>query len=113
MDMTDDETRRIGISEFREAGYLQEVNRRLLHPLGLALEVVIEEDGTERLGGVLDYRDDPEGIRYGGTYLASLKEKADNVDRLWSERKDAREGELGYMVQPPDAREDDNGMPVS
>ena len=26
------------IKEFRERGYLQELNRRFLHPLGLALE---------------------------------------------------------------------------
>jgi hypothetical protein len=56
--------KRINIKEFREKGYLQEVNRQLLHPLGLALEVIITEDGTESLGGVWDYRQDPEGLIY-------------------------------------------------
>jgi hypothetical protein len=50
------------IAEFRDQGYLQEVNRLVLHPAGLALEVVVNEDGTEQLGGVLDCREDPEGI---------------------------------------------------
>jgi len=58
--------KRIGIKEFRDAGYLQEVNRRFLHPLGLALEVIVdEEDGSEKLGGIWDSRDDPEGFVFG------------------------------------------------
>jgi hypothetical protein len=43
---------RISIKEFGEAGYLQEVNRKFFHPLGLALEIVVDDDGSERLGGV-------------------------------------------------------------
>lgn len=61
----DDTVERMDIREFREAGFLQEVNRLFLHPHGLALEVVVEDDGSERLGGVWDYRDDPEGIVFG------------------------------------------------
>lgn len=62
--MSEQEIKRIDISEFREKGYLQEANRRFFHPLGLALEVVIDDNGT-RLGGVWDYRKDPEGIFFG------------------------------------------------
>ena len=32
---------KIDVKEFREKGYLQELNRRFLHPLGLALEIII------------------------------------------------------------------------
>jgi len=56
--------KRIDIKEFREKGYLQELNRRFLHPLGMALEVRQEDDGTEILGGIWDYREDEEGIYY-------------------------------------------------
>lgn len=35
--------------EFREEGYLQEVNRRFLHPLGLAIEVFASKPGEERV----------------------------------------------------------------
>lgn len=57
--------KRIDIKEFRERGYLQEVNRLFFHPLGLALEVIIdEEDGSMHLGGIWDSRDDPEGILF-------------------------------------------------
>jgi hypothetical protein len=37
----------MNIKEFREFGYLQELNRKYLHPLGLALEVTIDEKGHE------------------------------------------------------------------
>lgn len=60
--------KRMSIKEFRELGFLQEANRLFFHPHGLALEVIVGGDGTESLGGVWDYRDDPEGIvfRDGG-----------------------------------------------
>ena len=54
--------KRISAKEFREKGYLQEANRLFFHPLGLALEVIIDENGDEKFGGVWDSRDDPEGI---------------------------------------------------
>lgn len=56
--------RHMDIKEFRAKGYLQEVNRQFFHPLGLALEVQICEDGTELLGGVWDYRDSEEGVYF-------------------------------------------------
>lgn len=88
--------RRIDIKKFREAGYLQEVNRRFLHPLGLALEVVVEDDGSERLGGVWDFRDDPEGI-----YFAEPDpEKARRVYDEWHARQPARIGALGFFIEP-------------
>lgn len=47
------EPKRMNIKEFREEGYLQEVNRQFFHPLGLALELEQnEETGEERLKGV-------------------------------------------------------------
>ena len=50
--------------EFQEKGYLQELNRQFLHPLGLALEVYYDDEGNCYISGVWDYRDDPEGIYY-------------------------------------------------
>lgn len=96
-DIKPDDIRRIDIREFREFGYLQEINRTFLHPLGLALEVVVEEAGTERLGGVWDYREDGEGIYFDG---ADLSKKAANVKREWHRREAGRRAALGYMVQP-------------
>lgn len=110
--MMSDDVKRIDIAEFRKRGFLQEVNRQFFHPLGLALEVVIEdecivcggsgkgpeprrqdptcgacnasgkrppEEVEEQLGGIWDYRDDPEGILFGGdltvdpSYVATVE----------------------------------------
>lgn len=124
------DVKRIDIHEFRARGYLQEVNRLMLHPLGLALEVVVDDcdncggtgrelisvahperghedcgdchDGkTERLGGVWDYRDDPEGILYGGDEID--REKIDAVAADLDAHRPAREGLLGpgSFIQTP------------
>lgn len=92
-----DNVKRMDIAEFREFGYLQELNRIFLHPLGLAVEVVVEEDGTERLGGVWDYRDNPEGLHYGD---GVDPEKASRVMREQADRGRVRCETLGYWHQP-------------
>ena len=97
--MTDDR-KRISITEFRELGFIQEINRRLLHPCGLALEVIVEEDGTSTLGGVWDSRDDPEGFYFGELDGA----KCTSVYQLLYAKADARHKELGYNTQPSPER---------
>ncbi len=94
------EPKRINIKEFREFGYLQEVNRQFFHPLGLALEVVIEEDGSMRLGGVWDYRDEPDGMAYASSDIDA--DKAARVQVAWHEKEPARIKNLGYVIQPVD-----------
>lgn len=85
--------------EFVEFGYLQEVNRQFLHPLGLALAVQEDEQGN--VGpflGVWDERSDPEGF-----YFEKLSpDKAQRVRDAWDERIEARMAKLGYGVQPLD-----------
>lgn len=119
--------KRMNVREFRERGYLQELNRRFLHPLGLALEVVIERcgcddgeieegpagatwtaicptcDGTgkrERLGGVWDYRVDPEGIFYADVDPEDLAGKFAYIENEIAARRRARVTALGYWIQP-------------
>lgn len=96
------------LTEFHRDGYLQEVNRRVLHPLGLALYAMVEKDGTVSSIGVYDDRADPEGwcFTLGG---AGLEEQRDRflanfgtVTARWVERAPARLEALGYMVQPPE-----------
>lgn len=106
--MDEVEVKKIQISEFRKLGYLQELNRQFLHPLGLALEVSINEDGTESLGGVWDYRDDPEGIMYAYSNsklsppdrVATAMKRAQFVCDQQSSRRPAREKALGFWVEP-------------
>lgn len=114
--------KRIDIKEFRDLGYLQEVNRQFFHPLGLALEIVIEdchhpgveegsfpadrcslcdEDGkTYRLGGLWDSREDPEGFLFG----EPLDEDRIAFVRAEREKRSGRREELlapGRVIQEP------------
>lgn len=92
------EIKYMDVKEFRELGFLQELNRCFLHPLGLALEVAIEEDGTEHLGRIWDCRDDPEGIIFGEIST----EKFEQVRNLWNEKREVRYANFDYMVQHVD-----------
>lgn len=141
-DSTDDPIKYIGIDEFREFGYLQEVNRRFFHPLGLALEVRtpgwtkesidgwLREQGVQfgqdaidnvwtfvvalglnrdHLGGVWDYRDDPEGVVFGDP---PDREKYERVREEWHTRRMPRVERLRYFVQQVEDNADHLGLPV-
>lgn len=88
------------VAEFRRLGLLQEVNRRFLHPCGLALEVTIEPDGTEKFGRLWDYRDDPEGMLFGPGEIDPAKIAA--ADALIAQHADERIRLEGAVIQPPD-----------
>ncbi|MCL4295752.1 MAG: hypothetical protein KJ077_08495 [Anaerolineae bacterium] len=91
--------KRMDIKEFREFGYLQELNRQFLHPLGLALEVVADDEtGEFRLGGIFDCRDDPEGMIFGMGHIDP--KKAARVQVAWHQKEEARIKKLGYIIQP-------------
>lgn len=90
-------------AEFRDLGFLQEVNRQFLHPLGLALEVVIcEETGEVTLGRIWDYRDALAGIIFEGDALDTpdARIKARRVAHLFHSKARERRDEMGYVVQP-------------
>jgi len=95
-----DEIKRINIKEFREFGFLQELNRVFLHPMGLALEVIINEDGTETLGGIWDYREDPEGMSFIDLSTDEAKEKAKRVAEHATKKAIDRMEILGFVLQP-------------
>lgn len=73
--------KRIDIKEFREEGFLQEVNRQFFHPLGLALEVLIDDETSQTvLGGIWDYRDDEEGMFFADNMID--EDKIKRVEKL-------------------------------
>jgi len=91
------ELRKMDLNEFREAGYLQEVNRNYLHPLGLALEVVLDGNGKAiSLGGIWDCRDDPDGF----VFDEFDTDRAMHLQCVWDQRAAARLASLGFVVQP-------------
>ncbi len=101
-----EEIKRIDIKEFRAKGFLQEANRQFFHPLGLALEVIIEENGDETLGGIWDYRDDAEGMFFGNNMI--------NGDRIKyvQEIKDSKSATRSIAARDYDFRLDDDGIQI-
>jgi hypothetical protein len=92
--------------EFRELGYLQEVNRLVLHPLGLALYVNTEDPDNnipETFGGVMDHRDDKEGMIFDKGVMDEAKVL--RVRQLLKEVSDQRLAALGYLIQPSQGEE--------
>lgn len=51
-----------------------------------------------RLGGVWDYRDDPEGIYFAGV---DLRQNYSKIEAEWREKAETRNAALGYVYQPP------------
>jgi len=97
--------KKISAKEFREKGYLQEVNRRFFHPLGLALEMTVNIDGTETLSGLWDYREDEEGIYYdlknsNKKRKDTFKLKYEFIENELKKRKKSREEKLGFFIEP-------------
>lgn len=90
--------KKMSVKEFRELGYLQELNRRFLHPLGLALEVNRNFDGSESFGEVWDSRDDPEGMIYGPDMIDA--EKAKRIEREYMEKRGIRLARFEFDIQP-------------
>lgn len=101
-----DKIKYMGIKEFRKLGFVQEINRRLLHPCGLALEVIVDQEtGEEKLGGIWDYREDPEGIYFAEDTLS--RAKAQSVVDLFNSKISHRREAFGHIIQPiPEKKED-------
>lgn len=95
------EIKKIDIREFLEFGYLQEVNRQFFHPLGLALEVNIDDKtGKYSLGGIWDYRQDPEGIVFGNLASDEATQKAQKIKAEDIRISKTRCELLGFIIQP-------------
>lgn len=101
-----DVIKKMDLNEFLEKGFLQEVNRKFFHPLGLALEVNINEKGTvTSLGGIWDYRGAPEGLIFCCLSGGDAIEKAENVRNLLESKAKVRQHKYGFVIQPIEKEE--------
>lgn len=90
------------LTEFRDCGLLQEINRLLLHPMGLALAVEADaSNAVTRIVGVLDMRSDPEGYVFGDGDEDVRARKAACVGAMFEAKRAARERAFGWHVEPP------------
>lgn len=100
------ERKTITVKEFRELGLLQEINRIVLHPLGLALAVELDDEtGEESIVEVWDSRDDPEGFIYDlansdQDRIKAFQRKRDKVNELRDALRKTRWDKLGYIIEP-------------
>lgn len=101
-----DDPRLLDPEEFRSLGFLQEVNRNYLHPLGLALAVGPRCQGRSEeffVASIWDYRSDPEGIYFAASVLDP--DKARRVRAEHERHVNARIHLFGHTtVQPLDWR---------
>lgn len=106
-ELNDAEIKHINIREFADQGYLQEVNRCFLHPLGLALEIGDDDlSGESYITGVWDYRDDPEGMHFDFNNpdtkwdLEEATQKAETVEAQRKRVLPGRRAKLGFDIEP-------------
>ena len=92
-DPSKEDVRVMATDELAETGIVQEVNRRFLHPLGLAL-LPVGNDTFHIVGAVRD----EEGWVYDDSDLDP--EKAKEVDDMLSEALERRKEGLGFGIQP-------------
>ena len=97
--------KKLDVKKFRELGYLQELNRNFLHPLGLALEVSIDENGFEYISGIQDHRSDDEGLIFdlkssNQERLEIFKKRIEFIESEFLKRSKNREEKLGFIIEP-------------
>jgi len=99
------------VKEFQEQGFLQEVNRQFFHPLGIALEVIIDRNGEMKFGKVWDYRVDEDGMRYdlknsNLERIQRFQKNANHIESLRKEKAEKRMQILGYVIEPIPSEEE-------
>ena len=90
------EMKKMMAEDFMDEGYLSEINRLFLHPLGLAMFV----DPENNVYGVFDSRDDPEGYIFAEEMMPRVKAHAEALEVERNKRFKVRLDELGYIIQP-------------
>ena len=106
--MQDTDTKYIDIKEFKDKGYLQEVNRRFFHPLGLALEIKIDEYSNCFLGRILCSREEElcfDIKNMDKEYRKIFKNKYKYIESELNNRQLNRIMELGFLIEPIEEKE--------
>jgi hypothetical protein len=94
-----------------DTGLLFEINRRILHPFGLAMEILYddqegalsEKDAIITMSqDIWDYRNDPEGVLYDPEELITGSEKFKRFLNTFGTSKLKKRAELlGFTIQAP------------
>lgn len=87
-------------TEILDLGILQELNRQILHPLGLALMLETDKSGATTIVGFADYRGEPDGVIFDEVD----PKKAKTVELMLQSRAKVRQERLGWVIQPVPGR---------
>jgi len=93
------------LQQFIDDGYLQEANRRFLHPLGLALAI----DADEGTVDIWNAQDDPEGWVFADLSDDDSARKAESVRVIAEDFARTRRSCLGFVIQPIGDKRRDEG----
>jgi hypothetical protein len=99
---------RMSLFDFQALGYLHEVNRLVLHPAGLAMSVQHDkETGVVNFAGIIDKRDDPEGLLF-----AELEpDLIESVEAETARHAPYRRDLIGQIIQTEDLTSERIGSP--
>jgi hypothetical protein len=86
------------MDQFHKQGYLQELNRQFLHPLGLSLALKIDGEGKRKLYAIWDHRDSKDHVLFKPGLLDPKKKAF--VENEQEERGQIRISNLGFIMQP-------------
>lgn len=91
-----------GMAKLRDDGFLQELNRLVLHPAGLALALTQEDDGRV-VDVTVMVTEDPDGWCYGFGVMPDAVSKSAKVAHAIATRADARlaNPDLKSVIQAP------------
>lgn len=88
----------------RDAGILFEINRQVLHPLGLELEFRLDEDGGIAEMELQDNRDRPDAISFSAEEFNEGRSRYEDYLRAHGRRNIRKRRDLGMVIQTgPDA----------
>ena len=118
---TKQKIKRVNPQFLLDNGLLFAINHQILHPLGLAFEVYVADEGNSlflisegedkdplrvemgkvAFGKVWDYREDDEGMLFEDkTFVDGMKKFNEFMDNFGTEKLKLRQETLGYILQP-------------
>ena len=83
----------------RDNGLLFELNRQVLHPLGMELDIRLDEDGKITGIDLVDNRDNPQPLSFGPAEFTAGREKYNAYLDERGRRNIQKRRQMGMVIQ--------------
>lgn len=99
--LSDDCPQKVSVRELMDEGYIQEMNRVFLHPLGLSMGISSDESGEPVIEGIFDYRGQEKPVAFHKSvvnsdgFIAKKNKIAWRMDMSLMKREEC----LGFGIQ--------------